>query len=249
MSLATAKSLTSSKFEKSEFPEYDWGVFLNYVEVPSAFDSRDQWPSCIHPIRDQGQCGSCWAFGATEVLSDRLCIASGGAINVILSPQFLVDCDFTSFGCNGGFPSLAWRYMQLKGVPSEDCVPYQAIDGSCPSTCTDGSSLKLYKTSSVNSFSTPDSIQAAVLAGGPIEVSFTVYQDFMSYQAGVYIHTWGEELGGHAVKLVGWGVQNNQNFWICANSWSASWGIDGFFNIAFGQCGIDSSGVAGTPKV
>lgn len=54
--------------------------------VPASFDSRDQWGSCVHPIRDQASCGSCWAFGATEALSDRFCIASNGAIDVVLSP-------------------------------------------------------------------------------------------------------------------------------------------------------------------
>ncbi len=62
----------------------------NVSNLPENFDSRQQWSNCIHPIRDQKSCGSCWAFAASEVLSDRLCIASNGAVNVVLSPQNLV---------------------------------------------------------------------------------------------------------------------------------------------------------------
>jgi len=83
------------------------------------------------------------------------------------------------------------------------------------------------------------------MANGPVEVSFTVYQDFMSYTGGIYKHTTGAQLGGHAVMAVGWGNSNGTNYWICANSWTTGWGIQGFFWIAFGQCGIDNGAVAG----
>jgi cathepsin B len=94
------------------------------VEAPTNFDARTQWPSCIHAVRDQGQCGSCWAFGATEALSDRLCIATNGATNVVLSPQNLVSCDSSNYGCNGGYLNLAWAYFVKNGVASESCQPY-----------------------------------------------------------------------------------------------------------------------------
>ncbi|MBL2462909.1 peptidase C1, partial [Klebsiella pneumoniae] len=80
-----------------------------------------------------------------------------------------------------------------------------------------------------NTYSNPASIQAEIVATGPIEAAFTVYQDFMSYTSGVYIHTWGSQLGGHAVKMLGWGVSGSQNYWICANSWNTNWGMQGFF--------------------
>lgn len=78
-----------------------------------------------------------------------------------------------------------------------------------------------------------------------METGFTVYEDFMSYSGGVYKHTSGAQLGGHAVKIVGWG----DGYWICANSWGPSWGEKGFFNIAFGECGIDSAVYACSPKL
>ncbi|CAG9328378.1 unnamed protein product [Blepharisma stoltei] len=249
MTYEEAQKYASTEIKPREFPEYNWGAILDNFQAPASFDSRNQWPSCIHPILNQEQCGSCWAFGATEALSDRLCIGSKGSINVVLSPQYLVDCDHLNLGCNGGNPDLAWSFMKSKGVPAYSCVSYTGANGKCPSTCDDGSEFQFYKAASVNTYSGPSSIQAAILAGGPVETGFSVYQDFMSYSGGIYKHTTGDYLGGHAVKIIGWGNQNGTNYWICANSWGTSWGLQGFFWIAFGQCGIDSQAVAGSPSV
>ena len=86
---------------------------------------------------------------------------------------------------------------------------------------------------------------------GPIEVAFTVYQDFLTYKTGVYHHTSGSALGGHAVKMVGWGVENGEPYWLIANSWNEDWGDKGFFKIRRGhnECGIESQGVAGIPQI
>ena len=74
--------------------------------LPTNFDPRsEKFEKCIHPVRDQAQCGSCWAFGATEAFSDRLCI---NGQDVILSPQDLVSCDANNYGCDGGYLNLAW---------------------------------------------------------------------------------------------------------------------------------------------
>jgi len=74
--------------------------------LPANFDPRtEKFNGCIHPVRDQAQCGSCWAFGATEALSDRFCIKG---VDVILSPQDLVACDTNNYGCDGGYLNLAW---------------------------------------------------------------------------------------------------------------------------------------------
>mmetsp|Transcript_18182 Transcript_18182/g.13223 ORF Transcript_18182/g.13223 Transcript_18182/m.13223 type:complete len:143 (-) Transcript_18182:550-978(-) len=67
--------------------------FDRMKSVPASFDGRQEWGSCVHPIRDQASCGSCWAFGSSESLSDRFCIDSKGAIDVVLSPQYQVSCD------------------------------------------------------------------------------------------------------------------------------------------------------------
>ncbi|MFN9906207.1 MAG: C1 family peptidase, partial [bacterium] len=103
--------------------------------LPTNFDPRTDatWKSCIHPIRDQQQCGSCWAFGATEALSDRFCIASNGAVDVVLSPQDMVSCDWWDMGCNGGILSFAWSYLSNTGVATDDCTPYTSGAGQVQS--------------------------------------------------------------------------------------------------------------------
>jgi len=80
-----------------------------------------------------------------------------------------------------------------------------------------------------------------------METAFNVYSDFMNYKSGVYQHKSGVLEGGHAIKILGWGTASGLNYWLCANSWGTSWGESGFFRIAYGECGIDSSIYACTP--
>lgn len=96
-----------------------------------------------------------------------------------------------------------------------------------------------------------DQIQADIMKNGPVEAAFTVYSDFPNYKSGVYHHVTGSELGGHAVKIVGWGVENGTPYWLVANSWNYDWGDGGFFKILRGkdECGIEGSIAAGLPKV
>jgi len=86
-----------------------------------------------------------------------------------------------------------------------------------------------------------------VYTNGPVEVAFSVYQDFFAYNGGVYVHKSGSLAGGHAVKLIGWGVDAGQDYWLIANSWGTSWGLSGYFMILKGvnECGIESDVIAG----
>jgi len=88
------------------------------------------------------------------------------------------------------------------------------------------------------------------MTNGPVEGAFTVYGDFPSYKSGVYKHVSGDELGGHAIKILGWGVENGEDYWLVANSWNPEWGNEGYFKIARGtdECGIEDGVVAGLPK-
>lgn len=85
------------------------------------------------------------------------------------------------------------------------------------------------------------------MTNGPVECAFTVYEDFLTYKSGVYVHKTGAALGGHAVKMLGWGVDNNTPYWLIANSWNSDWGNKGYFEILRGsnECGIESEIVAG----
>ncbi|GAB6022478.1 hypothetical protein CHUAL_006588 [Chamberlinius hualienensis] len=126
------------------------GHVIKHIEpltaVPPEFDARVQWPNCpsIGEIRDQAACGSCWAFGAVEAMTDRYCIASGGAYNAHVSAEDLNDCCFLcGAGCNGGDPAEAWSYWVRTGLVTggnynsgEGCLPYSIpscdhhVDGS-----------------------------------------------------------------------------------------------------------------------
>jgi cathepsin B len=229
----------------------------NLATIPAAFDARTNWPKCIHPIRDQGGCGDCWAFAASEVLSDRFCIVSNKSTNVVMSPQFLVSCDTTDWACNGGYPYYSWKFLEKSGDVSDTCYPYQSGNGAVPSCskftkCSDGSALRHYyaKVNSTKYFTTPAAIQMEIMTNGPVETGMEVYSDFFSYSSGIYTNTTGSTfLGGHAVKIVGWGNANGTNYWIVANSWGTYWGMSGYFNIQFGSCSLDSSAIAGLPDL
>jgi len=212
-----------------------------YENVPTEFDSRTAWPGYIHPIANQAQCGSCWAFAAAEVLSDRFAIFSNGSVNTVLSPQGLVSCDKKDLACNGGWPQYAADFLVSTGIPTEQCFPYSSGTGrveACPTKCKDGSTPQYYKYSSWDYCIGVAAMEAAVSTYGPIAVSMAVYQDFFTYSSGIYKYTGGSGLAGyHAVKLVGYGA----DYWIVANSWGTTWGEAGFFRIAKGinNCGIE----------
>jgi len=225
-------------------------------DIPETFDARKQWPTCIHSIRDQGQCGSCWAFGATESLEDRFCIVTSGQINVQLGEQTMVSCDKTDYGCQGGYLQNAWTFLENTGVTTEACQKYVSGTGqqpACKKTCDDGSKPKYYQVvkGSSKTIASEEEMQTEIMTNGPLEASFSVYQDFFSYKSGVYRHKSGGLAGGHAIKIMGWGVDpSNVKYWICANSWGTVWGQTGIFWILRGadECGIEDNAVFGVPK-
>lgn len=263
-------------------------LLINSIEdddnLPENFDSRTQWPTCptIREVRDQGSCGSCWAFGAVEAMSDRVCIHSQGRTNFRFSADDLVSCCHTcGFGCNGGFPGAAWSYWVHKGLVSggpygsgQGCRPYEIapcehhVNGTRPSCEGEGGSTpkcrkqcqasynKKYEDdrhfgkSSYSVNRDEKRIRQEIFKNGPVEGAFTVYEDLLSYKQGVYQHVQGKALGGHAIRILGWGVENNTPYWLIANSWNTDWGNNGFFKILRGQnhCGIEDGVSAGLPK-
>ncbi|CAH1271242.1 CTSB [Branchiostoma lanceolatum] len=227
---------------------------VSNLELPESFDAREQWPNCVEPIRNQGHCGSCWAFAATEVLSDRFCIQSHGQVKVDLSPQYMVSCDRSDYGCNGGYLSHAWNFLQTKGTVTNGCMPYASQKGqvpSCSSTCIPGSTDGFGKYKARESYRIHNDvkqIQMDIMTNGPVETAFTVYKDFMQYSGGVYRHEGGRELGGHAVKIVGWGEEDGVQFWRVANSWGPVWGEEGYFRIQVGDSEFGKSVFGGIAK-
>jgi len=220
--------------------------------VPANFDSREEWPQCPFDIKDQGQCGSCWAFGAVETLEDRVCISTDGKITADLSEQNMVSCDYVGFGCSGGWPLSAFGYLSIMGVPTEDCQPYTSGTSGeawgCSYKCANSTaSNDRYRCQYPWISFTNSGIKSEIHKSGPAETAFTVYEDFISYKSGIYHHTTGGVLGGHAVKLMGWGVEEGVKYWLVANSWSTSWGENGFFRIKEGDSGIAANAYSCSP--
>ncbi|KAG8223839.1 hypothetical protein J437_LFUL007860 [Ladona fulva] len=239
---------------------------------PINFDAREKWPHCsiINSIRNQGNCGSCWAFAAVEVISDRMCIKSNGALNMHISPQNLMTCCRScGYGCNGGYPEEAFLYWARTGIVSggdygsnEGCQPYsrQAFSGgttpACIQQCQPGSGLNYpadlhfgkHLSSSAYSISADVAeIQKEILENGPVVGCFKVYDDFITYSHGVYMHRTGGFQGDHAIKIIGWGEENNMPYWLCANSWGEEWGMNGIFKILRGhnESGIEQFVITG----
>ena len=256
----------------------------NKNDLPTSYDLRDAYPECtsLKEIRDQANCGSCWAFGAVEAMSDRICIQSKGKFQTRVSAQYLLTCCYScGFGCNGGYPQSAWYFWKSTGIPTgglygdkETCQPYflpecdhhvKGSHGDCPATvstpdcedkCQDGYPVSLEddKSYGVDSYSVrgEENIMKEIYEKGSVEGSFTVYNDFLTYKEGVYQHTTGSYLGGHAIKIIGWGVtDDNVKYWLCVNSWNSEWGENGLFRILKGsnECGIESGVNAGNPKL
>jgi len=212
-------------------------------------------------------------------MTDRICIATKGQSAPHLSAEDMLSCcGSCGFGCDGGDPAAAWDYWVHTGLVSggnygsaAGCYPYQIpacdhhVNGTlppcgpevptppCVKKCQNGAVWKDDKHFGASSYSvdSEEDIQTEIMTNGPVEAAFTVYEDFLTYKSGVYQHMSGEELGGHAVKILGWGVDQGSNYWIVANSWNQDWGNMGYFNILRGsdECGIEDYIVAGMPKL
>eukprot|EP00339_Tiarina_fusa_P022969 CAMPEP_0117018596 /NCGR_PEP_ID=MMETSP0472-20121206/14363_1 /TAXON_ID=693140 ORGANISM="Tiarina fusus, Strain LIS" /NCGR_SAMPLE_ID=MMETSP0472 /ASSEMBLY_ACC=CAM_ASM_000603 /LENGTH=350 /DNA_ID=CAMNT_0004723297 /DNA_START=8 /DNA_END=1060 /DNA_ORIENTATION=+ len=261
--------------------------------IPTSFDVVENWPSCkavTGIIRDQANCGSCWAVSSASGMNDRMCISSSGSFQTVLSTQDVTSCCtgvkcFGSQGCDGGMPGEAWAYGVSDGIVSggahaadptaaDGCWPYalpscahhvQPPPGSGMSNCTGDASTEACQSSCPNSkYTTPfaqdkhkcktsyslpsvQDMQQSIMEKGTITVAFTVYENFLTYKSGVYSSTSGSVLGGHAVDIAGWGVENGTPYWLVRNSWNKYWGDNGYVKFLRGHdlCGIESQAVAG----
>ena len=285
MSEDDVRVLCGVKVDKSKPHALPNKVITELKDIPAAFDSRTKWLQCksIGEIRDQSNCGSCWAFGAVEAMTDRYCIHMNSSFE-ISAADLMECCDNCGNGCEGGFPGAAWNYWCRNGIvtgglydpsstQSSTCNPYplkscdhhesgkagpcpkgMAKTPTCQETCHAGYTVPYsqdkHHGASAYSVEGAGRIQTEIMTNGPVEASFTVYSDFPTYRSGVYKRHSLRALGGHAVKILGWGEEEDIPYWLVANSWNPGWGDKGFFKILRGkdECGIESGIAAGMPK-
>jgi len=185
------------------------------------------------PVYNQGQCGSCWAFSATETIESYFAI-QGGALTQ-LSMEQIVDCDTggQDQGCEGGFPSGAYSYVQSAGgIDSYSSYPYTAENGQS-GTCQFNSGNVVTNVASQAAVSGETGLYQQASTAGPVSVCVDA-SSWSAYQGGV-LTSCGNSVD-HCVQLTGYsGYGQSGSYWIVRNSWAASWGENGFIWIAIGQ--------------
>ncbi|CAK1593700.1 unnamed protein product [Parnassius mnemosyne] len=214
---------------------------LSVLDLPEIFDAREKWSQCtsIGKIYDQQTCGSCWMFATATTATDRNCIHAN--INVDLSEQDLgccADCYIGPLCLNGGLPDRAFNFWISNGLVSYDCRPYNnddlMNDNVCYKSCVNNKDYvqdKNYGGKMYTVAADAEQIKAELFTNGPVAASFVVYDDIRNYTSGVYAHKYGKRLGNHAVRIIGYGEESGEKYWLIANSWGMNRGENGFYKI------------------
>jgi cathepsin L len=218
------------------------------ADPPASWDWRTQ--GAVQVIKDQGQCGSCWAFSAVASAESAIFLKGGTLYS--FSEQNLVDCVRTCYGCSGGWPSQAYTYIvnkQLGYFNSETDYPYQATDASCRYN-------EAKAIGAISGYSTIDKGSESDLLNklysiGPVSVAIDAsHNSFQLYTSGIYNEpSCSTSSLDHAVTAVGYGADGTNAYWIVKNSWGTSWGEQGYIRMSRNknnQCGIATTAVIAT---
>jgi len=213
------------------------------VAPPASFDWRTK--GAVTPVKDQGQCGSCWTFSATGALEGQLFLKTGKLTS--LSEENLVSCadkEYRNLGCDGGMAATAFDYSKdNNGLQTSAAYPYTELEGGTAAACRLPAPVHVAKSGTRTGntvFVTPKkdeaALMAAVAAVGPISVAIHVPESpemsFFFYESGIYSNALCTGTANHAVLLVGYGTENGTDYWIIKNSWAATWGENGYMRIA-----------------
>jgi len=227
--------------------------------LPSSIDWRSHdGGNWISPVKNQHECGSCYAFATLAALETLIKFDQNDPLFVTdLSEQYLVSCGpwgerngYDYGGCLGNYSDYVADALMYVGVPDEDCFPYDVnqltgIEPLCDGACSDWMSRATTITgwSYIDPQATfylphPDAIKA-VLVNKPVPCGMNIYEDFKNYVGGIYEPLTGQEnLGGHFVCIVGY--DDSQSCWIVKNSWGTHWGENGFFRISYNESTINA---------
>jgi len=212
------------------------GPHLDVQKLAGSVDWRQK--GAVTPVKNQQQCGSCWAFSTTGSTEGAHAIKTGNLVS--LSEQQLVDCSAAqgNQGCNGGLMDQGFQYIiSNKGITTEAAYPYTAQDGTCKNGMSAAATLSSFV--DVAQGSEADLMKAVNL--GPVSIAIEADQQcFQFYSGGILSDSsCGMQLD-HGVLVVGYGTENNVDYWIVKNSWGASWGESGYIRLVRGknECGI-----------
>ncbi|XP_045764947.1 uncharacterized protein LOC123867113 [Maniola jurtina] len=211
------------------------------LELPTDIDWRDK--HVVTRVKDQGHCGSCWAFSAVGNVESIYAIKTGQLVE--LAEQQLVDCDSADNGCRGGWPYQALEYFISKGAMTSESYPYAAQAGTCK---YDANSVAVKVTDCVYVTGGEDSIADQLAKIGPLSIAVDVTH-IRHHRGGVITgQICQHETINHAVLLVGYGTDKESGlpFWLVKNSWSTSWGEQGYFRM---QKGVNCLGIMNNKPV
>lgn len=213
---------------------------IDDTDLPKSVDWRTK--GAVTPVKNQGQCGSCWAFSTTGSLEGQTFKKTGKLVS--LSEQNLVDCsnDFGNNGCHGGSMENSFNYIKSNGgIDTEASYPYKGVDGDCKFKKQDvGATVTGFVSVKENS---EEDLKKAVATVGPVSVAIDASrQSFQFYKQGVYDEKeCNSSKLDHGVLVVGYGVRNETKYWLVKNSWGADWGEKGYIYMSRdknNQCGI-----------
>lgn len=213
------------------------------IGAPAAFDVRAvAGVDYDTPVKDQGGCGSCVAFGsaaATEVVL-RYTHRTTMPVDLSEAQLFYIYARSEGRNCgNGWWPDRALTHAKATGVTFEDYYPYTAGDQDGAGQINADWPNRVAKVVDwANISGNALQMKQDISQYGAVTACFNVYRDFFSYRTGVYRHVTGDLAGGHCVVLIGY--DDAQSCWIARNSWGLGWGDSGYFRIAYGECGIES---------
>jgi C1A family cysteine protease len=240
MGINTFSDLTPSEFQQMytggwSIPTLGLGKCGSYntvsTNLPTSIDWRTQ--NAVTPVKDQGQCGSCWSFSSSGAMEGAWAISKHTLVS--LSEQQLVDCSkkYGNLGCKGGEMDSAFLYAIDNGLCSESAYPYVSGQTLAAGTCQTCTPVATF--SDCMDVSPDDQLvlQSAVANKGPVSIAIEAdTRIFQSYSSGVITSTSCGTNLDHGVLIVGYGTEKEQPYWLVKNSWGTSWGENGYVKIA-----------------